>query len=45
MRLFKFVGKVLPLAALIVGVVWAALHDQKGARSKKIGVRRKRAFQ
>src|SRR5215469_4069011 len=29
MRLFKFVGKVLPLAALIVGVVWAALHDQK----------------
>jgi len=43
MRLFKFVGKVL--AALIVGVVWAALHDQKGARSKKIGVRRKRAFQ
>jgi hypothetical protein len=29
MRLFKFVGKVLPLGALIVGVVWAALHDQK----------------
>jgi len=29
MRLFKFVGKVLPLAALIVGVVWPAPHDQK----------------
>jgi hypothetical protein len=29
MRLFKFVGKVLPLAALIVGVVWAATPRPK----------------
>ena len=40
MRLFKFVGKVLPLAALIVGVVWAALHDQKYINPAAPAVRR-----